>query len=230
LNNNLFNNLASEYDAWFDQAGKPVFEIELEALRKILPDLPKPWLEIGAGSGRFAKALGIETGLEPSIEMAKIARRRGINTFWCRGEQKVFEENSFGTVFLITTLCFLDDPLDVLKEARRILVPGGKIVLGVITKDSPWGQYYEKKKLEGHPVYKYTTFYQCREIAQFTLLAGFTGERIISTLFQKPDEVRCLEEPKEGFYSEAGFVIFVAVKPEESAPFNSNLAQDNTDL
>ena len=31
-------------------------------------------------------------------------------------------------------LCFLDSPLDVLKEVCRILVPGGKIVLGLVLK------------------------------------------------------------------------------------------------
>jgi hypothetical protein len=82
-------------------------------------------------------------------------------------------------VFLISTLCFLESPLEVLKEAYRILVPGGKIVLGVVLKNSPWGHYYEQKKLEGHPIYKYATFYRCSEVAQFTLLADFTGERII---------------------------------------------------
>jgi SAM-dependent methyltransferase len=154
--------------------------------------------------------------------MVKIARRRGINTFWSRGEQQVFEEASFGTIFLITTLCFLESPLDVLKEAHRILTPGGKIVLGLVLKDSPWGKYYEQKKLEGHPIYKHATFSRCSDVARFTIKAGFTGERIISTLLQKPGEVRYLEEPKEGYYTEAGFVIIVASKPREETSCNTN--------
>jgi len=35
----------------------------------MLPNLPGPWLEIGIGSGRFAQALGIETGIDPSIKL-----------------------------------------------------------------------------------------------------------------------------------------------------------------
>ena len=210
VNRNPFNDLASEYDTWFDNEGSLIFDIEAAALRENLPRLPKPWLEIGAGSGRFASVLGIDTGVEPAINLVKMARRRGVNTFWGKGEHQIFEEASFGTVFLITTLCFLDSPLEVLKEAHRILVPGGKIALGVILKDSPWGQYYEQKKTQGHRIYKHATFYRCSEIARLTLQAGFTGESIDSALFQKPDEVRHMEYPRAGYYRNAGFVVIVA--------------------
>lgn len=212
---NPFNDLASGYDEWFDEKGKLIFEIELKALREILPGLPKPWLEIGVGSGRFAMELGIETGIDPSIKLVEMARKRGIRAVWGSGEQQVFEEVSFGTVFLITTLCFLDSPLKVFQEVHRILLPGGKMVLGLILKDSPWGQYYEQKKKKRHPIYKYASFYRCSEVARLTLQAGFAGERIISTLLQKPGEVWCLEEPREGYYQEGGFVIIVTAKPEK---------------
>jgi SAM-dependent methyltransferase len=130
----LFHNLAQEYDAWFDREGRLSFSIEVQAFRDILPSLPKPWLEIGVGSGRFAQALGIETGADPSLGLAQKARRRGINTFARSGEQELFDKESFGTVFLIATLCFLSSPVDVLKEANRILIPGGKLVLGFLLK------------------------------------------------------------------------------------------------
>ena len=58
----LFNTLASEYDGWFERDGRLIFDIESEAFHAILPSLPKPWVEIGVGSGRFAQALGIQMG------------------------------------------------------------------------------------------------------------------------------------------------------------------------
>jgi len=103
-----FGNLASAYDAWFEGGGKLIFSIEVQAFQEILPSLPKPWLEIGVGSGRFAQALGIETGVDPSIKLLEMARQRGITALLGRGEQKLFDEESFGTVLLIVTLCFLD--------------------------------------------------------------------------------------------------------------------------
>jgi SAM-dependent methyltransferase len=209
-----FDDLALEYDAWFDKEGSLVFFIEVQAFKLLLPSLPKPWLEIGVGSGRFAQALGIETGVDPSINLIEMARRRGISTFLGRGEQELFEEESFGTVFLIVTLCFLKSPLDVLKEANRILIPGGKIVLGLVLKESPWGQFYQMKKAQGHRFYKFATFYSCDEIVRLLVQAGFVIEKTFSTLFQQPGKVEHAEEPKEGYFPDAGFTIIVAGKRE----------------
>jgi SAM-dependent methyltransferase len=209
-----FDDLATEYDAWFDKDGSLIFFIEVQAFKSLLPSLPKPWLEIGVGSGRFAQALGIGTGVDPAIKLIEMARRRGISAFLGRGEQELFEEESFGTVFLIVTLCFLDFPLDVLKEANRILMPGGKIVLGLVLKKSPWGQFYQVKKAQGHRFYKYATFYSCDEIVRLLVQAGFVIEKTVSTLFQRPGKVHRTERPKEGYFQSAGFTILMAGKRE----------------
>jgi SAM-dependent methyltransferase len=210
-----FDALASEYDAWFDGEGSLIFFNEVQAFKKLLPSLPKPWLEIGVGSGRFAQALGIETGIDPSGKLVEIAKSRGINAFPGRGEEQIFPAGSFGTVFLIVTLCFLDAPLDVLKEARRILIPRGKLVLGLVLKENPWGRLYQQKKDEGHRFYKYARFYSCNEAVRLMFKAGFSGERMLSTLMQKPGDTQCVEEPQGGYYPDAGFVIIVGRKRDK---------------
>jgi len=207
-----FDDLALDYDTWFDKEGKPIFAIEVLAFHEVLPSLPKPWFEVGVGSGRFAQALGIETGVDPSIKLLKMARRRGITTFLGRGEQELFDEGSFGTVFLIVTLCFLDSPLDVLKEAYRIMAPGGKIVLGLVLKESPCGKFYQQKKKQGHRFYKYATFYRYDEVAKLLEQGGFSIEQVISTLFQRPDKVKGMELPQRGYSSSAGFTVIMAGK------------------
>jgi SAM-dependent methyltransferase len=208
----LFDPLAFVYDDWFDRDGELIFAIEVQAFHGILASLPKPWVEIGVGSGRFAHALGIEVGLDPSIRLLEIARKRGITTFLGIGEQQPFDTASFGTAFLVVTLCFVGSPLDVLNEARRILAPGGKIVLGLVLKESPWGQSYEQKKEEGHRFYKYANFYSYDEVAALLEHAGFFVQGVVSTLSQKPGNVEQLESPQDGFSSSAGFVIIVAAK------------------
>ena len=85
-----FNDMASEYDAWFDKDGSLIFFIEVQAFKSLLPPLPKPWLEVGVGSGRFAQALGIETGVDPSIKLLEMARERGITGFLGRGRSRSF--------------------------------------------------------------------------------------------------------------------------------------------
>lgn len=219
MNKNIgspFDNLALEYDNWFEEEGKDIFAIEVCALREVLPCLPKPWLEIGVGSGRFAQALGIETGIDPSIRLLEMAKRRGIAVSQARGEEQFFNKEAFGTVFLIVTLCFVGSPLAVLREAHRILRIGGMIVLGLVLRESPWGKFYQTKKQEGHRFYKYATFYSYQVVVEFLEDAGFTIDRVLSTLFQQPGEIKDIEAPRDGFSNDAGFTIVIAKKiPEQ---------------
>jgi SAM-dependent methyltransferase len=208
----LFDSLATEYDDWFDGEGKLIFANEVRAFQEILASLPKPWLEIGVGSGRFAQALGIGSGVDPSAKLLEMAGRRGIDVRLGRGEQRIFSAASFGTVFLIVTLCFLDSVPSVLKEVYSILTVDGKIVVGLVLKESPWGKFYEKKKMQGHRFYKYAHFYRYDEVVTFLEQSGFYIEKVISTLFQKPGKVDRVELPHEGFFPAAGFVIIVAGK------------------
>jgi len=128
------------------------------------------------------------------------------------GEKQPFDTESFGAAFLIVTFCFVHSPLDVLEETRRILVPGGKIVLGLVLKGSSWGKFYEQKKKEGHRFYKYATFYSYDDVVALLEQAGFIVDRVVSTLFQKPGKVEQAELPRSGFSPDAGFVIIVAEK------------------
>lgn len=215
----LFDLLAAEYDNWFDGAGKLIFATEVRAFQEILYFLPKPWLEVGVGSGRFAQALGIGGGIDPSAKLLEMAGKRGINVRLGRGEQQIFSAASFGAVFLIVTLCFLNTVPGVLREGYRILTADGKIVVGLVLKDSPWGEFYGNKKKQGHRFYKYASFYKYDEVVEFLEQAGFSVERVVSTLFQKPGEVKKLELPREGFSPTAGFLVIMAgKKAREGAP------------
>jgi len=207
-----FDTLVSEYDAWFEEEGKPIFEIEVKAFQEVLALLPKPWLEVGVGSGRFAQALGIETGIDPSAKLLEMAKERGIKVFLARGEEKFFDEETFGTVFLIVTLCFVDSPLAVLREAHRVLKPEGNIVLGLVLRKSPWGKFYQVKKQEGHRFYKHAILYSYQEVERLLTDSGFIIEKVVSTLFQKPGEVKKIENPREGFSVDAGFTVVMAGK------------------
>jgi len=79
----VFDSLAADYDAWFEKEGRLIFASEVEALRQALPLLPKPWIEVGIGSGRFAQALGIDIGLDPSSKLLKIAQE----CFWVEAKR-----------------------------------------------------------------------------------------------------------------------------------------------
>jgi SAM-dependent methyltransferase len=172
----------------------------------------KPRIELGVGSGRFAQALGIDSGLDPSSELLKMARNRGINVFLGKGEESPFKDGLFGAVFLIVTLCFVDLPGRILSEAARLLRSRGKAVLGLVLKESPWGQFYQIKKETGHGFFKYAAFHSYVGVDMLLKQAGFCVEKVISTLFQNPGEVNYVELPRQGFSQGTGFTVILAGK------------------
>ncbi|MGQ9708580.1 MAG: class I SAM-dependent methyltransferase [bacterium] len=205
-----FDELAQQYDAWYDTKGKIAFEVELAALQPLLKDLPKPYLEVGVGTGRFARELGIMTGVDPSVELLKMARMRGINGILASGENLPFEDNSFGTVFLLTTWEFLKEPVAVLKEIRRVLKPEGRLVNAYLDRDGKWGRSYIEKAKAGHRLFRFARFYSYDEVVRVTEESGFRIIRVVSTLFQGPGEPSVVEEPKDGFHKGASFVVVLA--------------------
>jgi SAM-dependent methyltransferase len=208
----VFDSLASDYDAWFEEEGRFIFASEAEALAQVLPCLPRPWIEVGVGSGRFAQALGTDIGLDPSVRLLDIARNRGISVLLGEGEEMPFQDGVFGTAFLIVTLCFVHSPGRILAEAGRVLRSDGKLVLGLVLRESPWGQLYQAKKEMGHRLYRYARFYNYYEIDALLMQSGFSMEKIVSTLFQSPGEVNHVEVPRQGFSVDAGFAVILAGK------------------
>ncbi|MDY6916547.1 MAG: class I SAM-dependent methyltransferase [Chloroflexota bacterium] len=223
-----FDRFAREYDEWFTGGGRLVFATEVEAFRRVVQGLPGPWLEIGVGSGRFAEALGIESGIDPSVKLLEMARTRGVGAVLAGGEQQPFRAASFGTAFLIVTLCFLHRPGDVLREAARVVIPDGKVVLGLVLKDSPWGRFYREKGEQGHRFYRHATFYGYDELVALLRVAGFGVERVVSTLLKSPGSVDRKEEPREGYIPDAGFTVVVAAKERRHTDFQAR-PQDSRD-
>lgn len=207
-----FDSLARKYDSWYDGKGRQAFETELAALRPLLPGMPKPWLEVGVGTGRFAQALGIPLGIDPSVELLALARQRGIEVLYGEGEELVFKPESFGTVFLLTTWEFLTDPARVLSECRRVLKPGGAVVNAYLDRDGKWGASYVEKARQGHPLFSRARFDRYEDVRRLTTEAGFEVAEVISALFGGPGDPPVVEQPQSGFRPGASFVVVVARK------------------
>lgn len=209
----IFDKYAEEYDRWFDTPGGNVlFKMEVEAVRLLIKDIEKPSLEIGVGTGRFAKELGIDSGIDPSLKSLEIAKKRGIKVEKAKGEKLPFEDESFGAVFILFTLCFLEDPKMVLLESKRVLKMAGKLIIGIINRDSPWGQLYLKKKNEDHPIYKYTRFYGIKEVVEIIERSDMAVEAYSSTLCQPPSQIPFKESVYNKLIEDAGFVCILARK------------------
>jgi len=187
-----------------------LFAIECAALQELTTPLLGPKLEIGVGQGRFAEALGVEFGVDPALAPLALAKKRGVRVSQGVGEALPYAGQSMQTVLLLFTFCFLADPYPVLRECRRVLKPGGHLVLGLIVADSPWGRMLQQKKEAGHPFYQQARFYAPEEVEQCLAGCGFVGEEIRSSLIQSPEALREMEHSQAGLVSQAGFAILVA--------------------
>lgn len=201
-----YNQFSTEYDKWFDEHSN-LYQSELLAIQSLLPT-DGNGIEIGVGTGRFAHPLGIPFGVEPSKAMADIARQRGIEVTEALAENLPFEESTFGFALMVTVDCFLSDIPKAFSEVHRILKPNGSILIGMIDKDSPLGQMYERNKADS-VFYKEATFHSVAEISEMLQSAGFDNLQYQQTLTYPTNTET--EPPKSG-YGKGSFVVIKASK------------------
>jgi len=200
--NNIFNRYAEGYEEWFER-NKFAYLSEIEALRKVVPE--GKGLEVGVGTGRFAEPLGIDYGIDPSENMLKIAGSRGMKTVLGRGEELPFADNEFDFVLIAFTICFVDDPGKVIEEAERVLKNNGRIIIGIIDKNSKLGKIYQNKRSKSK-FYGIAKFYSTDEIVGMLKEHGFKNVGICQTLFDLPEDLNEIDNVKEG-YGEGGFIV-----------------------
>ncbi|OIO74778.1 MAG: SAM-dependent methyltransferase [Elusimicrobia bacterium CG1_02_37_114] len=211
INNNInvFDGYVKEYDQWYDK-NKFAYLSELEALKQVVPEEGKG-LEIGVGSGRFAEPLGVSVGIDPSKKMLELAKSRGIKTFTGKGKCLPFFGQEFDYVLIVITLCFVDKPEQVIEEAKRVLKDNGKLIIGIIDKDSHLGKYYREKKMQGHRFYKEANFFSAQEVIELLTRHRFKNIVTAQTIFKPVEEIKEPEISKSGF-GEGGFVVICGNK------------------
>jgi SAM-dependent methyltransferase len=193
---------ARHYDSWYTRYPQ-AFASELAALRALLPPFERG-LEIGVGSGRFAQALGVREGLEPSAPMAELARSRGIQVFVGQAEALPFGDQQYDLILMLTVLCFVQDPLRGLQEALRVSQPQGRLLLATLDPEVPWvalarqrGQTLRRANLP--------TISALQEALHNT---GWHCEAMVQTLVQAPETLTEPEPPRPG-HGQGGYVVLL---------------------
>jgi ubiquinone/menaquinone biosynthesis C-methylase UbiE len=204
----VFDSYARRYDAWYDEPfGRSAFNLEVACIESLCKNLKPPFLEVGVGTGRFAQALKIEFGIDVSTGVLKFAKQKGIVVIKGDGEMLPFVDSFFGAVSIIVTLCFVEEPLKVLKEASRVVKKDGAVILGLIFEESPWASFYKEKGDAGNVFYRIAKFYSLEELKTIVGKAGLKIAEVNSTMFQAPTEIPLgFELAKSGYFEGAGFV------------------------
>lgn len=185
-----FERLYSRYDSWFSRNAVTAGN-EVKALLRAVEGAGRPCVEVGSGTGFFTSRLGC-LGVEPSVNMARLALGRGVQSVQGRAEALPLRDSSVGAVIFVVTLCFISDPVAAVAEASRVLARGGLLVSCIVTRSSPWGQHYMGLGRAGHPFYSLAKFYDVDEVESMAVSAGLMPEGHFATLTYGP-----LDEPRE---------------------------------
>jgi ubiquinone/menaquinone biosynthesis C-methylase UbiE len=106
---------------------------------KVVPLAQGRVLEIGIGTGlnlrHYDKRKVTKlVGLDPAMQMHKLAEKRrqesgiDVELVGLSAEKIPLADASFDTIVITFTLCTIPDPLAALKEMKRVLAPGGKLL------------------------------------------------------------------------------------------------------
>jgi ubiquinone/menaquinone biosynthesis C-methylase UbiE len=138
-------------------------------------------LDVGCGGGVFLRR-ALETGcdavgLDHSPEMVALARANsGAHVVEGRAEELPFAEGEFTAVSCIVAFFFMDDPVRVLSEFRRVLDPtSGRLAIFTTppeAKGTPAAPY--PLATRGH-------FYGDAELEALPLAAGFGDSKVTRT-------------------------------------------------
>jgi ubiquinone/menaquinone biosynthesis C-methylase UbiE len=205
-----FENHVAEYEGWYERYPW-VFKSEVEALREMLPVGDKlNGIEVGAGTGRFAEALGIKEGVEPSQTMRAHAIKRGVEMMDAVAERLPYGDHRFDFVLMNFCISYFKDLHLAFKEAHRVLKSDGSLIVGFIDKESTIGRYYEEHKPKS-TFYKNANFYSVEKILEELSNAKLKHTSTCQTLFKSLDEIKAFEPCKPG-YGEGSFVVIRAMK------------------
>lgn len=151
-----FDSFANDYDNWYQsKLGNFVDTVEKKLIEEMAGfKVGEKVLDIGSGTGNYSiwlakKGLQV-TGLDQSKAMMNIAKKKAdeedLAIDWVEADATnlPFPNESFDLVLSVTAIEFMDDINAVLKETIRVLKPNGRLVIGVLTKDSPWGKLYQQ--------------------------------------------------------------------------------------
>lgn len=134
-------NAAENYERFFVPAiGRPVAKDLIEAAA-LAPG--ERVLDVGCGTGVVArlaaenlKGTGVIAGLDVNPSMLAVAREvtpEGVAIDWYEASAEAIPlpDGSFDLVLCQMSLQFVPDRLNALREMRRVLAPGGRLVLSV---------------------------------------------------------------------------------------------------
>lgn len=172
----VFETYAEDYDRWFDEH-RDEYLAELSRIRQFLASPDSRSIEIGVGSGRFAAALKVGIGIDPSAALCRMARNRGVEIIRGTAGALPLRKESCSSVLLVTVICFLYDPGAAFREIHRILLGGGTLIIAFIERGGMIHRKYIKEGGKGRFLSR-ARFYSQEEVCSLLKKTGFEVKKV----------------------------------------------------
>jgi SAM-dependent methyltransferase len=173
-----YDPIADEYaEIYFNElAHKPLDRLLLNKFAKLVEGLG-PVCDLGCGPGQIARYLsdkGLPAfGLDLSAKMVEKARQLNPDIEFIQGDMTALEveDDSWGGIAAFYSIIHIphDQVVDVLRELRRVLVPGGWLLLSFHIGD----EAVHLDEWEGKKVNIDTIFFPVEKMGSYLKEAGF---------------------------------------------------------
>lgn len=186
------------YDAWYETPlGATSDRLERELIFS-MADIKKGEraLDAGCGTGIYsielAKRGARVAAIDDSSEMLERARDKagqvGLPIDFIKADalKSPFPDGHFDLVLSVCMLCFVKETEAALLEMKRVLRPGGKMIIALLNRWSPWAFLRRTKGLFKETVYNRAEFISPREIESALEKAGFKEIKTKTCLFFLP--------------------------------------------
>ena len=154
-------------------------------------------LDLGCGDGlltaalaeRGARAVGID--IDRAMLCAAVARtdpgqREPARFAEGRLEQLPFRDAMFDVVVAVTVLCLLSDEAIAVREAARVLRPGGRLIIGDLGRWNAWAARRRIKGWFGSRLWRSAHFSTAGDLSRLVEREGLTVEAVRGSVYYPP--------------------------------------------
>jgi len=186
------------YQAW---RSSPLGAITERIEQRVIFDLAgalrgRRVLDVGTGDGTYAIGAarrGAEvTGIDTAPAMLAAARTRAeeagvsVTVREANAENLPFDDDSFDAVLAVTVLCFVRAARTAVDEMARVLVPGGRLVLGELNRFSVWAARRRLRGWLGAETWKSASFWSAGELQSLARDAELCVTDVRGSVFYPP--------------------------------------------
>ena len=225
------DDLVQRYRVWRKRTlGSVTERIEVAAVLDMLAPLKgKRVLDVGCGDGtcslEAAERGALVTAVDLSEDMLAMARERSaarnVAVDWRQGDALAlpFPDSSFDLAMSITLLCLVSDPRGAIRELSRVLVPGGRLVVGELHRWSLWAMKRRIRGWSGDAFWRSARFWSAGELRGLLADAGLQPGRARGVVYYPPlGSLARLAAPVDPLLARLGtfgaaFLVVEGVKP-----------------